>query len=118
MTQAASTRGNDMATNLQYMHHGCGPVLGLRFNVGKKKPQMRETRPALQENSKADLVTRLKQRSGAIRVSELARILTMSRTTVYQMVEAGKIPHYRIGDSIRFDPVRIASWLTDQEIVG
>jgi excisionase family DNA binding protein len=42
----------------------------------------------------------------------------MSRTTVYQLVEAGKIPHYRIGDSIRFDPVRIASWLAEQEIVA
>lgn len=83
-----------------------------------KKPPVKETRPALQENSKTDLVTRLEQRSGAIRVSELARILTMSRTTVYQMVEAGRIPHYRIGDSIRFDPVRIASWLAEQEIIG
>jgi excisionase family DNA binding protein len=65
-----------------------------------------------------DLVTRLKQHSGAIRVSELARILTMSRTTVYQLVEAGRIPHYRIGESIRFDPVRIASWLAEQEVVA
>jgi len=100
------------------MHHGCGPITGLHFNAAVKKLPVKETRRALQENSKADLVTRLKQRSGAIRVSELARILTMSRTTVYQMVEAGRIPHYRIGDSIRFDPVRIASWLAEQEIVG
>ena len=107
-----------MATNLLYIHHGCGPISGLHFNAGMKKPPVRETRPALQENSKADLVTRLKQRSGAIRVSELARILTMNLTTVYQMVEEGRIPHYRIGDSIRFDPVRVASWLAEQEIVG
>lgn len=61
-----------------------------------------------------DLVTRLKVHPGAIRVSELARILTMSRTTLYQMVEDGRIPHYRLGDSIRFDPVRVSNWLADQ----
>ena len=64
------------------------------------------------------LIAQLRQHKGAIRVSELARILTMSRTTVYQLVEAGRIPHIRIGDSIRFDPVRIASWLAQQEIAA
>lgn len=115
-----------MATNLQLKHLGinCQRVKGdldlskVGLNVERMKPPVKETRPPLQENSKADLVTRLKQHSGAIRVSELARILTMSRTTVYQLVEAGRIPHYRIGDSIRFDPVRIASWLAEQEIVA
>jgi len=112
-----SLRAPDTAMNLQYKHH-CRSISGLHFNAGMKKPPVRETKPALQENSRADLVTRLKQHSGSIRVSELARILAMSRTTVYQMVEAGRIPHYRIGDSIRFDPIRIASWLAEQEIVG
>jgi len=65
-----------------------------------------------------DLITRLRIHIGAIRVSELARILTMSRTTLYQMVDDGRIPHYRIGDSIRFDPVRISEWLAEQEIAA
>jgi excisionase family DNA binding protein len=66
------------------------------------------------DNGPRDLVARLKLHPGAIRVSELARILTMSRTTLYQMVEDGRIPHYRLGDSIRFDPVRVSNWLADQ----
>ena len=66
----------------------------------------------------ADLISQLKQHKGAIRVSELARILTVSRTTVYSLINAGRIPHYRVGDCIRLDPVRIASWLAKQEIAA
>lgn len=58
-----------------------------------------------------DLPTRIRRHHGALRVSELAGILSMSRGTIYSLVDGGRIPHLRIGDSVRFDPAVIAEWI-------
>ncbi len=58
-----------------------------------------------------DLATQIERHEGALKVSDVVRYLNLDRSTVYSMVQAGRIPHYRIGDSIRFDPVILADWL-------
>ncbi len=47
----------------------------------------------------------------ALKVSELAKILSMSRKTIYKLISDGKLPVFRVGDSIRLDPVYTAEWL-------
>jgi excisionase family DNA binding protein len=52
----------------------------------------------------------------AITVAELAILLNLSRTTLYDMARRGAIPHCRIGGSVRFDPHAIAAWLRSRTI--
>jgi excisionase family DNA binding protein len=36
-------------------------------------------------------------------VPEVAKLLRMSRQTIYNMIREGKIPHFRIGTKVRFN---------------
>jgi excisionase family DNA binding protein len=47
----------------------------------------------------------------AITASEVAALLAVSPITVYKMAKAGKMPSFRIGTAVRFDPSAIAEWL-------
>jgi excisionase family DNA binding protein len=38
----------------------------------------------------------------ALTVPEVAKLLRMSRQTIYNMIRDGKIPHFRIGNKVRF----------------
>jgi excisionase family DNA binding protein len=37
---------------------------------------------------------------------------------VYDLAQKGRIPHYRIGDLIRFDPHEIAEWLESHKLAA
>ena len=36
-------------------------------------------------------------------VPEVAKLLRMSRQTIYNMIREGKIPHFRVGTKVRFN---------------
>jgi putative molybdopterin biosynthesis protein len=39
----------------------------------------------------------------SLTVPEVAKMLRMSRQTIYNMVKSGDIPHFRIGNKVRFN---------------
>lgn len=47
----------------------------------------------------------------ALKVSDFAKLMSLSRKTVYKLISDGKLPHYQLGDSIRLDPAATAEWL-------
>jgi excisionase family DNA binding protein len=47
----------------------------------------------------------------ALKVSDFAKLMNMSRKTVYTLISNGKLPHYQLGDLIRLDPAVTAEWL-------
>ena len=47
-----------------------------------------------------------------IDVATLAEHLGLTERTIRRKVATGEIPYYKIGNSIRFDPVEIEAWLT------
>ena len=53
----------------------------------------------------------LAEMKGAITAEPLARLLGMSRITIYKLAKAGRIPSFRIGSAVRFDPSAVARWL-------
>lgn len=61
-----------------------------------------------------DLPHHLEQRRTALKVSELAHLLSISTKQIYALVEKCAIPSYRIAGSIRFDPILTAQWLRSQ----
>jgi excisionase family DNA binding protein len=57
------------------------------------------------------LIERLEFRTKALTVAELAEILAMSKSAIYEQAEAGRIPSFKIGSARRFDPKLIADML-------
>jgi len=47
----------------------------------------------------------------ALKAAELAELLAVSRITVFKLAKAGRIPSFRVGTCVRFDPRAVAKWL-------
>lgn len=50
----------------------------------------------------------------ALTADDLATILAASRITIFKHAKAGRIPSFRIGTRVRFDPRAVARWLRSQ----
>jgi hypothetical protein len=61
-------------TNLVYMHHECGPLSGLHFNAGVKKPPVKETRPDTALDGLIDCALQIAHKDAALRRSLKAAI--------------------------------------------
>lgn len=66
-----------------------------------------------QSGGLADILRREKT---ALSIAEVAALLSVSKTKLHAMVQAGQIPHWRIGASIRFDPQAVANWLESKQV--
>jgi excisionase family DNA binding protein len=66
------------------------------------------------KNSTAEplsLADRIERIERALTAKELAEILAVSRITIFKQAKAGRIPSFRIGTCVRFDPRSVAQWL-------
>lgn len=63
-----------------------------------------------------DVYSWLESQPGLISASTLAKALGMPRSSVYALADAGRIPHFRMGHSLRFDPIKVAAWLRAREV--
>jgi len=57
------------------------------------------------------LAERIERIEGAMTAEELARLLGVSKITIFKQAKAGRIPSFRIGTCVRFDPKAVANWL-------
>jgi excisionase family DNA binding protein len=60
------------------------------------------------------LADRIERIGRALTANELADMLNVSRITIFKHAKAGRIPCFRIGTCVRFDPRAIANWLRAQ----
>ena len=63
-----------------------------------------------------DLATRIERWPHALTAPELADLLGLGKSTIYDLAKRGEIPHYRVASSIRLDPVTTAAWLRNREV--
>jgi excisionase family DNA binding protein len=63
-----------------------------------------------------DLATRIERWPRALTAPELADLLGLGKSAIYDLAKRNGIPYYRLSGSIRFDPVTTAKWLRDREI--
>lgn len=49
-------------------------------------------------------------------VQEVATLTGQAKQSIYQMVSARKIPHVKIGHSVRFDPREIEEWIENLKV--
>ncbi len=57
------------------------------------------------------LPDQIEQFGHALTAVELSELLAVSRITVFKLAKAGRIPCFRIGTCVRFDPRAIGQWL-------
>ncbi len=67
--------------------------------------------PKGQPPTLADQIERIGR---ALTAKELAQILSVSKITIFKQAKAGRIPCFRIGTCVRFDPRAVANWLRAQ----
>jgi excisionase family DNA binding protein len=60
----------------------------------------------------ADLI---EQTDHALTADELSHLLAVSRVTIFKQAKAGRIPSFRIGTCVRFDPKIVSEWLRNKE---
>jgi excisionase family DNA binding protein len=48
-------------------------------------------------------------------VAEAARILSLSKRTVYELIASGQLPAFRVGGSLRLSRDAVAAWLASQQ---
>ena len=66
------------------------------------------------ENKTAEplsLADRIERMGRALTADELASMLTVSKVTIFKQAKAGRIPSFRIGTCVRFDPKSVGTWL-------
>ena len=51
-------------------------------------------------------------------VGEVAKRFGVNATTVYRLVQRGKLPAFKIGKQWRFSERRLDEWVADRERVG
>jgi excisionase family DNA binding protein len=61
------------------------------------------------------LVETLKNRTVALKVAEVAKLLGVTPQHIYKMAARGSIPSFRISGSVRFDPDDVATWLPGKQ---
>jgi excisionase family DNA binding protein len=57
------------------------------------------------------LVERIRLHKSALTAKDLAELLGCTVRNIHMAAKKGKIPSYRVGGSVRFDPVETAEWL-------
>jgi len=62
----------------------------------------------------SSLPDRIEQFDHAFTAGELAELLAVSRITIFKLAKAGRIPCFRVGTCVRFDPKLVANWLRRQ----
>ena len=62
------------------------------------------------------LASRVRNMHGALDADELAKLLGVAKVTILRRAKRGKIPSFRIGTMVRFDPQAISRWLLEQGV--
>lgn len=60
------------------------------------------------------LADQIEKMGRALTAEELAKLLSVSKVTIFKQAAAGRIPSFRVGTCVRFDPRAVADWLRSQ----
>lgn len=61
--------------------------------------------------SSQTLADQIEHTGHALTAADLAVLLTIAKATIFKMAKQGRIPCFRIGTAVRFDPHSVAQWL-------
>jgi excisionase family DNA binding protein len=66
---------------------------------------------AVESDLARSLPEQLEKTAHALTAKNLAQLLQVSQVTIYKLAKAHKLPSFRIGTAVRFDPRTVARWL-------
>ena len=69
------------------------------------------SQPLADKPERLTLAERIERVEGAMTAEQLAKMLNVSKITIFKQAKAGRIPSFRIGTCVRFDPKTVAAWL-------
>ena len=72
------------------------------------------TSPTSSSAEPSSLADRIERIGRALTADELAKMLRVSRITIFKQAKAGRIPSFRVGTCVRFCPKAAADWLRRQ----
>ena len=103
MLDIKTTHNSAKRSDMEHPHlHPRDQVAGRRLHV-------------LKPEDEADLVRsipeQLEKTAHALTAKNLAQLLQASEITIYKLAKAHKLPSFRIGTAVRFDPRTVARWL-------
>ncbi len=75
--------------------------------------RQRETITAAAEDQ--SLASIIRKRRKAWTAEELSELLSISAKTIYAMTKKDRMPSFRIGSLVRFDPALTAAWLEGEQ---
>jgi excisionase family DNA binding protein len=64
------------------------------------------------------VIDTIRSKGACITADELSNLLSLSRKHIYKLAKEGRIPHFRIGGAVRFDPKDTADWLEERSIAA
>ena len=70
----------------------------------------------IKKRLRMNIIEKLRSMDHALTVKQLASLLTLGKTVIYEMVRRGTIPHFRLGYTVRFDPNEIADWIQGRRL--
>ena len=87
-----------------------------RNYIGRAKLEafLAGSRSSVDRLESLSLAERIERMEGALTAEQLAKLLNVSEITVYKQAKAGRIPSFRIGTCVRFDPRVLAGWLRER----
>ena len=99
----AGHQGDQMALVACRVTHPGNATKSMKKVITMRRPEPQETT--------LDLVSQIRSQKSALSAGKLAEILSCTSSYILKSAKAGKIPSYRIGGMVRFDPIRTADWL-------
>ena len=77
-------------------------------------PVRSPSRSYLADGPRLTLADQIERCERALTAKELAFLLAVSEVTIFKQAKAGRIPSFRVGTCVRFDPRAVACWLRTQ----
>lgn len=63
----------------------------------------------------ATIIEIIERKGSAWLAEQLAELLDCTPAHIYQLAKQGRMPSYRMGTMIRFDPVLVGAWLRSKQ---
>jgi len=60
----------------------------------------------------------MRQERSYLTVEDVAKRFGVNPTTVYRLVQQGRLPGFKVGNQWRFSEGRLEEWVADRERVG
>jgi excisionase family DNA binding protein len=92
-----------------FIHHGSSERVEVIRITSARFAACKEARPMITTNEPPTTLTPL------MTVREAADVLRISERTLWSLTNAGELPSVRVGRSVRYDPIDVATWIASRK---